>query len=85
MPTRTRNAHYQHPSMTEGVVHFEDEVYPVVAGVVECPLEVGEGADWERAEPEQIEAHQKARAAKAAKDAKKKSGKPDGDKPEDAK
>lgn len=60
MPTRTRNAFFRHPSMTAGAVHFDDETYPVAAGVIECPLEIGEGADWTQALPEEVAAHQKA-------------------------
>jgi len=57
--TRTKSAHFLHPQ-DEGQVHYGDESWPIVAGVVECLLEVGEGAQWPRADPDAIARHKKA-------------------------
>jgi hypothetical protein len=62
MPTRTKNGFFVHPHLTEGTVNFEDEQYPVAAGVVEAPLEIGEGAHWAHANGVQVDAHKAARA-----------------------
>lgn len=56
MPTRTKNAFFKHPDIVDGTISFEDERFTVVCGVVECPLEIGEGADWRHATPEEVEA-----------------------------
>jgi hypothetical protein len=57
--TRTKLAHFKHPQVG-GTVHYGDESWPIVAGIVECPLEVGDGAEWPRATPDEIKAYAKA-------------------------
>lgn len=49
--------HFKH-FQDSGAVHVGEEVYPIVAGVVACPLAVGRGADWTLASPEEIEAYE---------------------------
>lgn len=46
MAARIIVASFRHPSITNGMVHFEDEHYPVVSGIVECPQEIGLNAEW---------------------------------------
>jgi hypothetical protein len=41
-------AKFKHPSVKDGNVHFENEIYPVKKGVVECPIEIGQNAEWEQ-------------------------------------
>jgi len=65
--TRTKLAHFKHPQ-TEGTVHYGEESWPIAAGVVECPLEVGEGAEWPRAYGEDVEAHMRALTGPTADD-----------------
>jgi hypothetical protein len=84
MPTRTRDAYFKHPSVVDGRIHFEDEVFEVRVGVVKCPLEVGEGGDFAVASASEVEAYEKALAADddkkkapAADDKKKKASDPD--------
>lgn len=60
--TRTKLLHFKHPQ-TDGNVHYGDESWPIVGGVVECPLEVGEPAEWPRASEAEIKAHEKAKVA----------------------
>lgn len=57
--TRTRLAHFK-TTQVDGTVHYGDESWPIVAGVVECPMEVAEGAGWPRASAEDIQAHARA-------------------------
>ncbi len=51
--TRTKLARFRHPQ-ADGRVHYGDESWPIVGGVVECPLEIGEGAQWPRVTDKQI-------------------------------
>lgn len=61
--TITKSAHYKHPQ-ADGRVHYGDESWPILAGVVECPIEVGAAAEWPRAAEDQVKAHDKAKAKK---------------------
>lgn len=53
--TRTRLAHFRAPQF-DGSISYGDEAWPIVNGVVECPLEVGEGAGWLMASAAEIAA-----------------------------
>lgn len=59
--TRTKNGYFKHPSSTDGRVHYGDESWPIFAGVVECPLEVGEPSGWLHASEVQVKAFLKAK------------------------
>jgi hypothetical protein len=48
MAKRIVVAKFKHPSVKEGHVHFENEIYDVKKGVVELPVEIGENAEWEQ-------------------------------------
>lgn len=37
---------FDHPSIVDGQISFEDQVFDVVDGVVTCPAKIGHGADW---------------------------------------
>jgi hypothetical protein len=60
--TRTKLAFFKAPQ-AEGTIHYGEESWPIAAGVVECPLEVGEPAGWPRVYGEDVEAHQRALTA----------------------
>jgi hypothetical protein len=48
MAKRIVVAKFKHPSEQTGNVHFENEIYPIKKGVVECPIEIGQNAEWEQ-------------------------------------
>ena len=55
--------HYHHPTMIAGTLHFEDEAYEVIDGVVECPTSIATDVDgkvWLRASDEVVAARQSA-------------------------
>lgn len=69
--TTTKLAHFKLPQPDgkvppDNTVHYGDESWPIVNGIVECPLEVGRGAEWPQASEPEAAAYQKAKA-KAAK------------------
>lgn len=37
---------FDHPSIVNGTISFEDQEFEVKDGVVECPMSIGRGADW---------------------------------------
>lgn len=37
---------FDHPSIVNGQISFEDQTFDVVDGVVECPASIGRNADW---------------------------------------
>ena len=53
MAKRIVVARFKHPSMVDGNIHFENEIYPIVKGVVECPLEIGLNAEWAQLTPQE--------------------------------
>jgi len=58
MSSRSRPiSHFRHPHDGVTAVSFEDETYPVVSGVVHCPVDIGHGADWRPATADEITAY----------------------------
>ena len=59
MSSRSRPvSHFTHPHAAVTAVSFEDETYPVVSGVVHCPVDIGQGADWRPATADEITAYE---------------------------
>jgi hypothetical protein len=49
MAKRIMVATFRHPSVKNGMVHFEDEHYKVDKnGLVELPIELGQNAEWDQ-------------------------------------
>jgi hypothetical protein len=60
MAKRIVVAKFKHPSVVEGNVHFENEIYPVKKGVVECPVEIGQNAEWHQLSEAELKDYDKA-------------------------
>lgn len=58
--TVTRLAHFQVGHIDNGSVGYGSESWPVIKGVVKCPLEVATGTGWMPASDEQAAAYDKA-------------------------
>ena len=67
MATTTVSDYFSTNDAEDGAVGFGDESWPIIGGVIFCPVEVAVGTGWKPATTEQVDAYKKATRPSAAK------------------